>query len=147
MTEFARDMVRVITPEAEGWEIAVRVARAILRYFGGQLLYFPRPDNTEGSKPAAELFGVIEDETNTPQAERILRAFLREFGGGQLYIPLEHVAFRDEIANEIYERYNGTSDRMAELCREFRISFNQVYRLCRHGQQRRADSLSPSLFD
>jgi len=147
MTEFARDMVRVIVSETEDRETAVRVARAILRYFGGQLLYFPRPDNSEGSKHADELFGIIEDETNTPQADKILRAILGEFGGGQLYIPLEHVAFRDEIADEIYRRYNGTNDRMAELCREFKISFNQVYRLCRHGQQRRADSLTPSLFD
>jgi Mor family transcriptional regulator len=53
------------------------------------------------------------------------------YGGIQLYIPLERTGFKKDIANEIYEKYDGTNESMSELCRNYNLSFAQVYR-CVH---------------
>lgn len=134
MKEVARDMVESVAQAVGSRELAVRAVRAVLRYFGGQLIYFPA--YRESSKHLGQLRGVLADEIGDADAERFIAAWTRFFGGGQMYMPLEHVAFRDEIADEIYRRYDGTMDKMADLCREFRTSYVQIYRLYHHGRGR-----------
>ncbi len=144
MKGVAKDMVESVAQTMGSRELAVRAVRAVLRYFGGQLIYFPA--YRESSKHLDQLRGVLADEIGDADAGRFIGAWTRVFGGGQMYMPLEHVAFRDEIADEIYQRYDGTMDRMSDLCREFRTSYVQIYRLYHHGKNRILNKQS-DLFD
>lgn len=138
MTEIARDMVESVAQRLADREEAIRAVRAVLRYFGGQLVYFPFARADAGSKQLTRMRDVLADEIGDGEADRFVEAWTQYFGGSQMYMPLEHKAFRDEIADEIYERYDGTMDRMAELCQEYRTSYVNVYRLYHLGRERKA---------
>ena len=112
--------------------VAVRALRAVCRYFGGQLVYIPM-DKTTGDT-IAELRGALVDEVGDGDAERILEKIMALFGGIQIYIPMERGGFRDIIAREIYEKYDGDKKKIRDLCREYGMSFSQVYRLWAEGR-------------
>jgi Mor family transcriptional regulator len=137
MTDAAREMVDVAEAALGNHAQAVKVVRAILRYFGGQLIYLPLSADHIGSKVLDDLRGVVADEIGDGDADRLLGPWSKMFGGMQLYMPLEASAFRDEIADEIYARYNGTTGCMADLCREYRTSYVQIYRLYHRGRERK----------
>jgi Mor family transcriptional regulator len=140
MTPMSREMVEVVARAGAGRALAIRAVRALLREFGGQLIYFPSA--REHSKQVERLRAVLEEEIGGG-AEKVVDAWSRFYGGAQLYLPLEHKAFRDEIADEIYRRYDGKADTMNALCKEYRTSYVQIYRLFHHGQERKTQ---PSLF-
>jgi Mor family transcriptional regulator len=122
---FVKDMIAslscLIDPES-----ARRGLRAMCRYFGGQLLYIPQ--NKVDGKSAEKIRGVLADEVGDADAEKIIEKLMAFYGGIQLYIPLERTGFKEDIANEIYEKYDGTNESMSELCRNYNLSFAQVYR-------------------
>lgn len=145
MTEQVKPMVDMVHELVDTRTEAIRVVRSILRLYGGQLLYLPR--SLRESKHVQRLLAAISDEIGDGLAEKVLIRLMKVFGGSQLYLPLEHVAFRDEIADEIFHRYDGSGDRLSELCIEFAISFTQVYRLFHHGKQRRQTKQTELDFD
>jgi len=125
---FVKDMIMslscLIDPES-----ARRGLRALCRYFGGQLLYIPK--NKADGESAEKIRGVLADEVGDSDAEKIIEKLMMFYGGIQLYIPLERTGFKEDIANEIYEKYDGTSKTMSDICRDYNLSFTQVYR-CIH---------------
>lgn len=145
MTENAGFMVTVAERTTESRQDAIRVVRAILRHLGGQKLYLPAKPLDASSRVVDELRGIVADELGDARAEKFLTAFLQVFNG-DIYLPLERGAFRDEIADEIFTRYNGTNEMMAELCREHRTTFTQIYRLYKIGRDRRRRPVTPDLF-
>lgn len=128
----------VITDMIEGCagfveqSVIIRAFRAVCRYFGGQLLYVPATKHTGDT--TIELRGVIVDEVGEADGDKILDRIMALFGGYQVYIPMERGAFRDIIAREIYERYDGDKQKIRDLCREYGMSFTQVYRLWAEGR-------------
>ena len=125
------DMVEACTPLVEK-PIAISALRAVCRYFGGQLIYIPANKTTGDT--TKELWGVLADSVGDGAAEKILEKIMTLFGGLQIYIPMERGAFRDIIAREIYERYDGSQEKIRDLCREYNMSFSQVYRLWAEGR-------------
>ncbi|MDR2942793.1 MAG: hypothetical protein LBV17_09410 [Treponema sp.] len=125
---FVKDMIASLACLMEQ-ESARRGLRALCRYFGGQLLYIPQ-DKIDGES-AEKIRGVLADEVGDADAEKIIEKLMAFYGGIQLYIPLERTGFKKDIANEIYEKYDGTNESMSELCRNYNLSFAQVYR-CVH---------------
>jgi Mor family transcriptional regulator len=107
--------------------VAVKAIRAVCRYFGGQMLYIPVHKTTGAA--TEELHGLLRDAVGDRDAGRILEKLMAMFGGYQVYIPMEKSAFRNAIAGEIYERYDGDHKTIGDLCREYGISFNTMYRL------------------
>lgn len=105
---------------------ARRGIRALCRYFGGQLLYIPL-SKVDGAS-AEKIRGVLADEVGDGDAEKILSKLMMFYGGLQIYIPLERTGFKGDIAQEIYEKYDGTNESMNEICREYNVTFAQVYR-------------------
>ncbi|WP_020613111.1 Mor transcription activator family protein [Sediminispirochaeta bajacaliforniensis] len=118
--------------------IAVEAIRLLCKWYGGQLLSMPKSPEAETAK---EIRGVLADAIGDSDADKIMESLTTFFGGSQLYIPMEARAFRDDIANEIYERYDGTMESMRELCREYRISYTQVYRLYHYAAEERTQKL------
>ncbi|QQO10324.1 Mor transcription activator family protein [Breznakiella homolactica] len=114
-------------------DTAVRGVRAICKWFGGQLIYIPR-SKTEGAKNSEKLKDILFGALGEKDGAVMLKKIMAYFGGVQLYIPIEQRAFKKEIAQEIYDRYDGTQESMRRLCREYGISFSQVYRLWSSGQ-------------
>lgn len=108
-------------------EVAVKGIRAICKLYGGQQIYLPCRDKE--SKNSKELLGIFSDAVGDYYGEIMLDTIMFHFGGVQVYIPKEARAFRGEIAKEIFATYDGTTASMRELCREYNISFVQVYRL------------------
>jgi len=112
---------------------AVKGLRAVCRYFGGQLLYIPLAKTTGDT--IMELRGVLADAVGDAAGEKILDKIMSHYGGVQLYIPMERGAFREVIAREIYERYDGKKEKIRDICREYGMSFVQVYRLWTEGRE------------
>jgi len=125
------DMLEACTPLVEK-SVVIKALRAVCRYFGGQLIYIP-VNKTTGDT-TKELWGVLADSVGDGTAEKILEKIMTLFGGLQIYIPMERGAFRDIIAREIYERYDGSQEKIRDLCREYNMSFTQVYRLWAEGR-------------
>ena len=119
-------MIEISTNATGERKIAVNAVRSLCKWYGGQMISMPHSTKT---KTVQDLRGVLADEVGDIDADKIIADFVRFFGGYQLYIPLESRAFRDSIAREIYERYDGTSESMRGLCRKYNMSFMQVYRL------------------
>ena len=147
MNEKAYDGRTVIADMVEGCAglvehpIAIKALRAVCRYFGGQLIYIPMTKTTGDT--TGELHGVLVDAVGDAAGEKILDKIMTLFGGVQIYIPMERGAFRDVIAREIYERYDGNKARIRDLCREYGMSFVQVYRLWAEGR----DNKMQGVFD
>jgi Mor family transcriptional regulator len=112
--------------------VAIKAMRAVCRYFGGQLIYIPAAKTTGDT--TRELRGVLVDEVGDTSGEKILDKIMALFGGFQIYIPMEKGAFREIIAREIYERYDNDKEKIRDLCREYGMSFVQVYRLWAEGR-------------
>jgi Mor family transcriptional regulator len=115
---------------------AVRAVREICRYFGGQCVYIPAHKTT--GRTAEELHGLLRDAAGDPGADLMFEKIMALFGGYQVYIPMEKYAFRGTIAREIYERYDGNNETVGDLCREYGISFNTVYRLYYEGRDEKS---------
>lgn len=122
---FVKDMINSLSCLIEP-ESARRGIRALCRFFGGQLLYIPQ--NKVDGESAEKIRGVLADEVGDKDGEKILEKLMAFYGGVQLYVPLERTGFKKDIANEIYEKYYGTNESMSELCRNYNLSFAQVYR-------------------
>jgi Mor family transcriptional regulator len=105
--------------------VAVKAIREVCRYFGGQLIYIPVHKTT--GKTAEELHGVLRDAAGDPAADLMLEKLMALYGGYQIYIPKEEKAFHHLIIREIYEKYDGVTTRIGDLCREYNIAFNTVY--------------------
>jgi len=139
MTGKAYDGRTVIADMVEGCtglvehSVAIKAMRAVCHYFGGQLIYIPMTKTTGNT--TGELRGVLADAVGDGDGEKILEKIMALFGGAQLYIPMERGAFRDIIAREIFERYDNNKAKIRDLCREYNMSFAQVYRLWGEGQE------------
>jgi Mor family transcriptional regulator len=114
-----------------GRPAAVKGIRAVCRYFGGQLIYIPK-HKTSGDT-TEELHGVLRDAAGDADSGRMLKKLMALYGGYQIYIPIEKKAFKKIIAREIYEHY-GVDKTIGDLCREYNISFNTVYRFFYEGR-------------
>ncbi|MCL2792237.1 MAG: hypothetical protein FWD87_04025 [Spirochaetaceae bacterium] len=113
-------------------EKALCAVRALCKKFGGQIIYIPFK---ESKKITAEyLRKVLVHSAGESNGEKMLLRIMILMGGVQIYIPMEYRAFRDEIAKEIYEKYDSSRNKMSELCNEHRISFAQLYRLWQRGK-------------
>lgn len=108
-------------------EVVIKGIRAICKWYGGQQFYLPCRDKE--SKNSKELRGVLSDAVGCHNGEIMLSTIMSFFGGVQVYIPKEARAFRNEIAKEILEAYDGKAETMRDLCRTYDLSFVQVYRL------------------
>lgn len=129
-------------------ETAVKGIRAICQFYGGQLIFLPK-FKRDNSETAETLWGVLADAVGDGNAEIMLDVLMSQFGGVPLYIPQESRAFRDEMAKEIKERYDGTKETMRGICRDYKISFTQVYRLWHRAEQierEEREKKQPSLF-
>lgn len=127
-------------------ETAVKGIRAICQYFGGQIIFLPK-FKKENSETAEQIRGVLADAVGDPTAEIMLDVLMSQFGGVPLYIPKEDRAFRDELAKEIKEKYDGTKEMRGELCRIYNMSFSQIYRLYHRAIEMEHEENQPSLFD
>ena len=127
-------------------ETAVKGIRAICQYYGGQMIFLPK-FKRDNSKTAEQVFGILADAVGDGTAEKMLEVLMSQFGGVQLYIPQEARAFRDEVAKEIYEKYDGTDESRGDLCREYKITFTQIYRLREHALELMREESQPLLFD
>lgn len=127
-------------------ETAVKGIRAICQYYGGQMIFLPK-FKRDNSKTAERLFGILADAVGDGAAETMLDVIMSQFGGVQIYIPLEIRAFRDEVAKEIYEKYDGTDKSRGEICRDYKITFTQIYRLRERALELKRQKKQPSLFD
>ena len=108
------------------------------------------PKFKSDSEMAEQLRGVLADAVGDGIAETMLNVLMSQFGGVPLYIPQESRAFRDEMAKEIKERYDGTQETMRDICRDYKISFTQVYRLWHRAEKierEERERNEPSLFD
>jgi Mor family transcriptional regulator len=123
---------------AVGRDAAVRAIREVCRHFGGQYVYIPAHKTT--GKTTAELYGLLLDAAGDAAADLMLEKLMALYGGCQVYIPMERKAFRRMIAREIYERYDGVSETIGDLCREYNISFNTVYRFYHEGRDEKAQA-------
>jgi Mor family transcriptional regulator len=123
-----------------GTEEAQRGIRALFRYFGGQLVYFPLRKTAGAS--AEKIRGVLTDAVGEKAAEAILDKLMIRFGGLQIYLPLERFAFREIIALEIFERCGRNNVSMNDLAREYNITANHAYNLWEEGQR---EKLKPSM--
>jgi Mor family transcriptional regulator len=56
------------------------------------------------------------------------------FGGRSVYILMEKKVFHKIIAQEIYDRFDGSNKALRSLCREYDISYTHVYRLYHKGR-------------
>ncbi len=126
-------------------DIAVKGIRAVCQYFGGQMIFLPK-SKIAGSKTAETLYGVLADAVGEPAAGIMLDTLTTQFGGVQLYIPQESRAFRDEVAKEIFEKYDGTDESRGDICREYKITFSQVYRLRERALALKKEDNAPKLF-
>lgn len=122
---FIKDMIASLSCELDP-DTAKRGIRTLCRYFGGQLLYIPA--NKDDGIAAEKIRGVLSDEVGDGDAEKIIAKLMLFYGGIQLYVPLERTGFKGDIAREIYEKYDGTPESMNELCREYNVTFTQIYR-------------------
>ncbi|MDR3247164.1 MAG: hypothetical protein LBT39_00125 [Treponema sp.] len=116
--------------------VAIKAIRAVCKYFGGQLLYIPR--NKTSGATTGELLGCICDAVGYGDGEKILEKLMALYGGTQIYVPMEKGAFRSIIAREIYERYDNNNESIRDLCRDYQMSFTQVYRLWVEGRANKA---------
>jgi Mor family transcriptional regulator len=123
---------------AAGRETAVKAVREICRHFGGQYVYIPAHKTT--GKTTEELRGLLLDAAGDAAASLMLEKLMALYGGFQVYIPMEKKAFRRTIAREIYERYDGVSETVGDLCREYSMSFNTVYRFYHEGRDEKAQA-------
>lgn len=142
--EFVDDMIYslsgIISPGS-----ARRGIRALCRYFGGQLVYVPM-NKTDG-RSAERIRGALADEVGDRDAEKILDKMMMFYGGMQLYVPLEKGAFKKDIALEIYEKYDGTTESMNELCREYNTTFGYIYRRVHEAVEMKRRGKQAELFD
>lgn len=127
-------MVTLCAQRTGDRETAVRGIRAVCQYFGGQQIFIPK-FKTSGSSIGGQLRGILSDAVGDSDAEKMLDVLMTMFGGVQIYIPMEYRAFRSEIAAEIKEKYDGNMETLRDLCREYRMSFTQVYRLWHKAQE------------
>ncbi|MCM1321621.1 MAG: hypothetical protein NC041_07105 [Bacteroides sp.] len=127
-------------------EEAVKGIRAICQYYGGQMIFLPK-FKRDKSKTAETLFGVLADAVGDGTAETMLDVIMSQFGGVQIYIPQEARAFRDEVAKEIYEKYDGTDESRGDICREYKITFSQIYRLRERALALKRQEKQPLLFN
>jgi Mor family transcriptional regulator len=111
---------------------AVKGVRELCRYFGGQLVYVPA--GKRDSDVVKELCGVLRDAVGEEDGLKMAGKITAMFGGSQIYVPMEKMAFRQIIAREIYERYDGAGGKLRDLCREYGVSFTTVYRLFHKGR-------------
>jgi Mor family transcriptional regulator len=126
----ASDMVAACSDVADR-AAAVKAIRAVCKYFGGQIVYFPKNKTT--GKTTEELHGVLRDAVGDYHGGLMLKKLMALYGGGPVYIPVEKKAFREIIAQEIYEHY-GVDKTIGDFCREYTMTFNTVYRLYYEGR-------------
>jgi Mor family transcriptional regulator len=119
--------------------VAVKAIREICRYFGGQYVYIPLHKTT--GKTTEELHGLLRDTVGDGDAGRILEKLMALYGGYQIYVPIEKKAFRQLIVREIYEKYDGINKTIGDLCREYGIAFNTVYKFYHEGRNEKAQGV------
>lgn len=103
---------------------AIKAVRILLKELGGQLVFF-----NQRSRTAKCLLKLLPQIPNN-----ILQKWMDTFRGNQIYLPFERNAFRKTIAQEIYKRYDGSTDCLFNLVHEYGISYTQVYRLYKEGR-------------
>jgi Mor family transcriptional regulator len=126
-----------------GYETARLGVRALCRHFGGQIIYVPNK-KTDG-KSAESLRGILADAVGDGDGEKILEKVMFHYGGLQVYMPLERCAFRRDIAAEIFGKYDGEENKIGDLCREYNMSFTQVYKLWYEGRKVKLEKEAPAL--
>jgi Mor family transcriptional regulator len=124
-----------------GRDVAVRAIRELCRHFGGQLVYIPVHKTT--GKTTEELHGVLRDAAGDRDAALMLEKLMTLYGGCQIYIPMEKKAFHRLIALEIYGKFDGITKTIGDICREYGMSFNTVYKFYYEGR----DEKTQGIFD
>lgn len=119
--------------------VAVKAVRELCRYFGGQYVYIPVRKTT--GKTTEELHGLLRDAAGDPGADLMLEKLMALYGGYQVYIPKEKKAFHHLIVREIYEKYDGIDKTIGDLCREYDVSFNTVYKWYYEGRDNKAQGI------
>jgi Mor family transcriptional regulator len=138
---FSEDLTSAFIRSGIGAEAAQRAARALCRYFGGQMVFIParKAEGAVGEK----IRGVIADATDDATAQAALGKIMGLYGGSQIYVPLERCEYRKIIALEIFTRYGKDGKTMNDYAREYNISCNSAYRLWRVGQREHVKSSLP----
>ncbi len=73
-------------------------------------------------------------------SKQVVRQILKDFGGMQVYLPRPESAFRKDDYAAINEAFDGTNAR--ELCREYNITFNTLYKIIRQERDRKKEDLA-----
>jgi len=60
-------------------------------------------------------------------------------------MPLERCAFKRDIAAGIFGKYDGEENKIGDLCREYNVSFTQVYKLWYEGRKVKLEKETPVL--
>lgn len=136
MDNLIKDMFKDVVGRGIDKVHALKGLRALSRYYGGQQLYIPQ----KKTALAEEIIGVMADAIGESDAEAIYEVIASFYGGVQWYVPLEKNAFRKLIAEDIERRYDGTTKSMRKICREYEISYSQVYRLFYEARKRRLEN-------
>lgn len=131
MTKIAKELVDVIVDRAEVERSqAIQAVRAIFRHIGG-ISFYISAERAFGSTVKPVLVSVL----GKAGANRTLDALEKHLAGEMIYFPVEINAFRDEIADEIYEQYDGSKQSMVAICHQRNISSSIVYRMYKHAQK------------
>ncbi|MDR0322350.1 MAG: hypothetical protein LBI28_12685 [Treponema sp.] len=138
----AEDMI-ILCSSAVGEQTAQRGIRALCRYFGGQMVFFPA--KKDSGRSAEKIRGVLADAVGDKPAQEMLDKLMFRFGGLQIYVPLERCAFRKIISLEIYERNFSQGVSINTLAREYNISFTFAYTLWREGNREKFHKTMPYL--
>ena len=114
-------------------DAAIKGIKAICKWFGGQLLYISSSKTTGDNTD--ELRGILAGEVGNDLADKILHKLIKLYGGDQIYIPMYRKAFKNIIAREIFEQYDGNQKTMREICRKYEISYGYMYSLYHLGKK------------
>ena len=90
----------------------------------------------------------VRPEVDAAKAEalalKITEGFLSVWGGSSLYLPQANYLAKLRRDREIYRRFTGGELEANQLAREFGVSVNHVYRICREERARnRREAFQP----
>lgn len=126
------DLIAACEQGCKKKETARKAVRAICREFGGGIIYISKRQEGFYSSIILTLF---EEITDNQIALAMLERVMTLLGSVQIYIPLERTAFKNEIAIEVFEAYDGTVATLHKLKKELQCSFNHLYRLYHIGKK------------
>lgn len=112
--------------------LAKNICILLCKELGGAQCYIPR--NINKSKFKDLYLGILEDVVDKDTAIKIFKNMGVYCGARLIYIPLFSSAFRDEIAKDIYDNYDGTNKSLRASGKKHNISFTKTYKLYHRGK-------------